>query len=106
MENTEMKPTFKTKIWSVALGSMTAFSVMADKPAAAAADPYIGDVMLIGTNFCPVGWLEANGDLKNISAYDALFPFMARSTAATAEPHSASRICAVESRSVSVKVWG
>ena len=51
-----MKHTVKTKICSIALGSMTALSVMADKPAAAAADPYIGDVMLFGATWCPVNW--------------------------------------------------
>jgi len=68
-----MKLAFKTKICSIALGSMAAFSVMADKPAAASSTPYIGDVMLFGGNFCPVDWVEANGDLLSVSKYQPLF---------------------------------
>jgi len=68
-----MKQTFKTKICSIALGTMTAFSVMVDKPAAAGPDPYIGDVMLFGAQWCPVNWKEANGELLSVATYNPLF---------------------------------
>ncbi len=39
----------------------------------AAADPMIGEVMLVGFTFCPLGWVEANGQLLSISSNTALF---------------------------------
>jgi len=68
-----MKHTFNIKICSIALGSMMAFSVAADKTADAGPDPYIGDVMLFGATWCPVNWTEANGDLLSVAKYNALF---------------------------------
>jgi len=68
-----MKHTFKTKICSITLGSMMAFSVMADKPAAADVVPFIGELMLIGANFCPRGWVDANGEKLSIQDYTPLF---------------------------------
>ncbi len=50
-----------------------AFSVLAPKPAAAGADPFIGELMLFGGNFCPRGWTNADGQLLAISANSALF---------------------------------
>ena len=34
---------------------------------------YIGDVMAVGFNFCPRGWIEAKGQLLPISENSALF---------------------------------
>jgi len=68
-----MKHTFRSKICSITLGSLMAFSVMADKPAAADVVPFIGEIMLIGANFCPRGWTDANGVPLNISDNSALF---------------------------------
>lgn len=74
MENTEMRQALKTKIGSIILGSMIAFSVMAPKPAAAqAGEPFIGQLMLVGFTFCPRGWTNADGQLLAISQYSALF---------------------------------
>jgi microcystin-dependent protein len=73
MENTEMKHTFRTKICSLTLGSMTAFSVMADKPAAADVNPFIGEIMLIGATFCPRNWVDADGGPLAVADYTALF---------------------------------
>ncbi len=42
-------------------------------PAQAGPDPYIGDIVMVGQNFCPRGWREANGDLLPISSNTALF---------------------------------
>ena len=39
----------------------------------ASADPYIGEIMLVGYNFCPQNWLPADGALLSISNYSALF---------------------------------
>ena len=42
-------------------------------PAQAAADPFIGEIMMVGYTFCPRGWAEANGQLIAISSNTALF---------------------------------
>ena len=36
-------------------------------------DPFIGDFLLVGFNFCPRGWTEANGQLLPIPSNSALF---------------------------------
>ncbi len=41
--------------------------------ASAQATPLLGQVMLVGFNFCPRGWVAAEGQLLNISSYSALF---------------------------------
>ncbi len=45
-------------------------------PAQAGPYPYIGDIIMVGQNFCPRGWLEANGDLLAISSNTALFSLL------------------------------
>ncbi len=36
-------------------------------------DPYIGQVVPVGFNFAPVGWLPCDGRLLDIAEYDTLF---------------------------------
>ncbi|MDK9717826.1 MAG: tail fiber protein [Trichlorobacter sp.] len=43
------------------------------QPVLHAEDPFIGEVMCGGWNFCPNGWAECNGQLVPIAEYDALF---------------------------------
>jgi microcystin-dependent protein len=50
-----------------------AFLFMAPKPAVAQADPILGQLMLVGFNFCPTGWANADGQLLAISSHSALF---------------------------------
>jgi microcystin-dependent protein len=38
-----------------------------------AQQPYIGDVITVGFDFCPIGWAPTNGQLLPIAEYDALF---------------------------------
>lgn len=42
-------------------------------PARAGADPFIGEIMWVGYNFCPRGWTNADGQLLPIAQYSALF---------------------------------
>ncbi len=35
--------------------------------------PYVGEVRILGFNFCPAGWAAANGQLLPIAEYDVLF---------------------------------
>ncbi len=37
------------------------------------AEPFIGQIIAVGFNFVPVGWLPCNGQLVSISEYDVLF---------------------------------
>lgn len=48
------------------------FSATPD-PAAAGPDPYIGDIVSVGFNFCPRGWASAEGQLLPIASNTALF---------------------------------
>jgi microcystin-dependent protein len=46
-------------------------------PAAfAQAEPFLGQVMWVGFNFCPTGWAAANGQLLSISQNSALFSLL------------------------------
>ena len=42
-------------------------------PAQAQSEPYLGQAMLVGFNFCPRGWTTASGQLLPISSNTALF---------------------------------
>ena len=46
---------------------------MSAKPAHAQSEPFIGQLMLFGGNFCPRGWANADGQLLAISSNTALF---------------------------------
>lgn len=61
----------KGKLWGSAslVIALTAFSA----PVQSATDPYIGEVMWTGANFCPRGWAEASGQILAISDNNALF---------------------------------
>jgi len=39
-------------------------------------DPYIGELRLFAFNFAPVGWVQCNGQILNISQYAALFSIL------------------------------
>ena len=40
---------------------------------AVADEPFIGEIMWVGYNFCPRGWADADGQILPISGNDALF---------------------------------
>lgn len=44
--------------------------------ATAGPNPYIGDIVAVGENFCPRSWAEAAGQLLPISNYTALFSLL------------------------------
>ena len=43
---------------------------------AQAADPFLGQIAVVGFNFCPTGWAETNGQLISISSNTALFSLL------------------------------
>ncbi len=61
------------KLYTITLASILALSLIPLKPAFAAPNPYLGELMLVGFNFCPVGWAPAEGQLLAISSNTALF---------------------------------
>ncbi|WP_428036388.1 phage tail protein [Amphritea sp.] len=68
-----MKYDLKTKIGTITLGTIMSLGAIAPNQAAAASDPLLGEIMLVGYNFCPRGWLAAEGQLLSISSNTALF---------------------------------
>lgn len=54
-------------------GSSFAYSAPAS---ADAANPYIGEIMQVGFNFCPRGWAVAQGQLLSIAQNTALFSLL------------------------------
>lgn len=40
---------------------------------ATSSDPYVGELMVFGGGFCPLGWLPADGRQLDISGYEVLF---------------------------------
>lgn len=63
----------KTKRFIAALSAATALMAVAEGPAMAGPDPYVGEIMMIGGNFCPLGWMDADGRLLPITQYSALY---------------------------------
>ena len=60
---------------SAVAGLSAAAGVMGAGPPAMAqaSTPYLGQLMLVGFNFCPRGWIEANGQIMPIAPNTALF---------------------------------
>jgi len=48
----------------------------APKASAQATEPFIGQLMLVGFNFCPVGWAPAQGQILSIAQNTALFSLL------------------------------
>jgi len=50
---------------------------LAPHPARAqATDPFLGEIQLFAFNFCPKGWVRANGAILSISQNTALFALL------------------------------
>ncbi|SMC64058.1 phage tail protein [Primorskyibacter flagellatus] len=63
---------------SLAIIAAAAGMMLTSAPGAALAgpDPYMGDIVMVGENYCPRGWAETNGQLMPISQYSALFSLL------------------------------
>jgi microcystin-dependent protein len=53
--------------------SCLALTALCMGPAQAQSVPYIGQIACSGSNFAPIGWLPAEGQLLSIAEYDTLF---------------------------------
>lgn len=65
-----IKAIFQSTTLAVALS--TASFALPDR-AEAGTEPFIGEMMIVGFNFCPRGWIEAAGQILPINANQALF---------------------------------
>lgn len=64
------------KSFKLLLAGMFSSVLFSTVEAEAGPDPYMGEIAIFGTNFCPRGWAEANGQLLKISEYQALFSLL------------------------------
>lgn len=70
-----MKTWILTKCAALA-GLALASIVIAAPDAKAQEDPFIGEIITVGFNFCPRGWASADGQLLAISQNTALFSLL------------------------------
>lgn len=63
----------KTSLAAIAVASA---AVLVPTQSRADSDPFIGDILLTGLNFCPRGWASADGQLIPISSNTALFSLL------------------------------
>jgi microcystin-dependent protein len=59
--------------WTMLLAIFSAAPRLA---VAQATEPFIGQVMTVGFNFCPKGWAKMNGQLMPIAQNQALFSLL------------------------------
>lgn len=67
------KNKLSNKITSLALAATLGIPILSPTKALAGPDAYLGEIMLVGYNFCPRGTTEADGGLLAISSNQALF---------------------------------
>jgi len=56
----------------IALSSMLTLPA----PSQAGLQPFVGEIMTFAGNFCPAGWLDANGEILSINQYQVLFDIL------------------------------
>jgi len=66
----------KAKQLTLALLATAAGACYSAPAMAQGADPFLGQMMLVPYNFCPRGWLAANGQILAISTNSALFALL------------------------------
>ena len=68
-----MKRKLNIKKLPMILGLLITIPLMASKPGFAGTEPFMGELMLIGNDYCPRGWMNADGQVLEIAQYTALF---------------------------------
>lgn len=61
---------------SLIVGPVLLSGSLATPARAQATDPFLGQIMWVGFNFCPNGWLPAAGQILPINQYTALFSLL------------------------------
>lgn len=64
---------FKSSHRFISAASLATLAALQFVPAAAHAEPFIGQIMCAGYNFEPTGWVKLDGQLLAIAENDALF---------------------------------
>lgn len=67
---------FKSPRHFIAVASLASLAALQSAPAAAQANPFIGQIMCAGYNFAPRGWASLDGQLLPIAENDALFSLL------------------------------
>jgi len=65
-----------TRIASIVAGVVLVAGLLTAQPAAAASEPFLGEIMLFAGNFCPRGWESASGQTLPIAQNTALFSLL------------------------------
>ena len=60
----------------IILGCVAVIVLGVSSTAQAAKEPFIGEIMMTGANYCPKGWADLNGQLLPISQNQALFSLL------------------------------
>ncbi|WP_245413472.1 phage tail protein [Mangrovicella endophytica] len=61
---------------SLALSCTLLATIAGTSTASAQAEPFVGQAMLFGGNFCPRGWANADGSILSIASNTALFSLL------------------------------
>ncbi|MXO83897.1 phage tail protein [Altererythrobacter aestiaquae] len=79
----------------------------------ASSNPFVGEIMTVGFNFCPRGWGEANGALQSVASNSALFSLLGttyggdgRTTFALPDLRGRSSIGVGSGPGLSTVIWG
>ncbi len=59
-----------------AIAAISGSAMTVSMPAQASSNPFIGEIMTVGSNFCPRGWASTDGQLLAISSNTALFSLL------------------------------
>ncbi|MGB3242891.1 MAG: tail fiber protein [Sulfitobacter sp.] len=70
--------TYLGKLAHSAVCALTVVASLATVPnrAQAGSEPYLGDIMIVGFNFCPRGWAQAAGQILPINQNSALYSLL------------------------------
>jgi len=71
-----MKHITKATVSAICTLALSVGLASAPNQAKADSDPFIGDIMIVGFNFCPREWALANGQLLQISQNQALYSLL------------------------------
>lgn len=64
------------KLITLAIILILSAPVALPQPAGAGAEPFLGEIIMVGFTFCPRGWAECDGQLLSISQNSALFSLL------------------------------
>ena len=66
----------RAAVYAAMLCTLCASWFAAPSAQASSLSPYVGELMLFGGSFCPMGWLPADGRTVDIAEYEVLFSLL------------------------------